>query len=198
MKIGLISDTHVPTMGDEPPIEIKDAFKDVDLILHSGNIHVPRVLDWLETIAPVKAAGSIDGDRFENPESFSMECQDDPRVSPIQILEIEGHHIGVINNLLVHGIDDELRPGIIERQLKNRPELDFPKMIETIFDASIDIVVFGRMNYAMIEEHQGLLFINAGSPVLPRNLRKLGNVGILDIAPGERKASIIELSQFTK
>ena len=119
-------------------------------------------------------------------------------MSPIQILEIEGHNIGVINNLLVHGIDDELRPGIIERQLKNRPELDFPKMIETIFDASIDIVVFGRMNYAMIEEHQGLLFINAGSPVLPRNLRKLGNVGILDIAPGERKASIIELSQFTK
>jgi len=71
-------------------------------------------------------------------------------------------------------------------------------MIESIFDTPINIVVFGRMNYAMIEEHQGILFINSGSPVLPRNLRKLGNVGILDLTIGQRKASILELSQFTK
>jgi len=198
MKIGLISDTHVPSMGESPPVEIIDAFNGVDLILHTGNIHVPSALDWLETIAPVKAAGSIDGDRFESPENFSIECQGDPRVSPIQILEIEGHKIGVINNLLINEIDDELRPGVIEKQIKNKPELNFPKMIESIFDTPINIVVFGRMNYAMIEEHQGVLFINSGSPVLPRNLRKLGNVGILDLTIGQRKASILELSQFTK
>jgi predicted phosphodiesterase len=48
----------------------------------------------------------------------------------------------------------------------------------------------------MVEEHQGVLFVNPGSPTLPRNLMKLGNVALLELSPGERRATIIDLADY--
>ncbi len=56
MKIGLISDTHIPEVTKSLPQEVKETFKDVDLILHAGDIYLPRVLDGLARFAPVLAA----------------------------------------------------------------------------------------------------------------------------------------------
>ena len=66
MLIGLLSDTHVRLPGtrvelstlttEELPIQIRDAFSGVDLILHAGDIYSLPVLDKLETVAPVLAA----------------------------------------------------------------------------------------------------------------------------------------------
>ena len=53
MRIGLISDTHVPEAVPELPWEVELAFSGADLILHAGDMHVIDVLDWLERIAPV-------------------------------------------------------------------------------------------------------------------------------------------------
>ena len=70
MLIGLLSDTHVRLPGtrvelstlttEELPIQIRDAFSGVDLILHAGDIYSLEVLDMLETIAPVLAAEGDD------------------------------------------------------------------------------------------------------------------------------------------
>ncbi len=56
------------------------------------------------------------------------------------------------------------------------------------------IVVFGRTLYAMIEEHDGVLFVNPGRTSFPANLRKLGTVAILDLQPGKRDVDLIELA----
>ncbi len=53
---GLIADTHVGGDVKNLPPHVREAFKGVDLILHAGDIYQPRVLDELETIAPVLAA----------------------------------------------------------------------------------------------------------------------------------------------
>ena len=53
MKIGLISDTHIPVATDRLWPEIYRAFEGVDLIRHGDA--VPDVIDWLEEIAPVMA-----------------------------------------------------------------------------------------------------------------------------------------------
>ena len=87
MRIGLISDTHLPSSIREPWPEVAEAFRDVDLILHAGDIVAPRILDWLEGIAPVLAALGND--------DFGMV---DPRVKQIQLLEAEGWRIGVVHN----------------------------------------------------------------------------------------------------
>ena len=51
MKVGIISDTHNPNVGAEPPPEVATAFQGVDVILHAGDMHVIDVLDWLEESA---------------------------------------------------------------------------------------------------------------------------------------------------
>ncbi|MCI0782007.1 MAG: metallophosphoesterase family protein, partial [Chloroflexi bacterium] len=53
VRVGVISDTHNPSVGVEPPPEVAIAFQGVDVILHAGDIYVPSCLDWLEAIAPV-------------------------------------------------------------------------------------------------------------------------------------------------
>jgi hypothetical protein len=61
MKIGVISDTHVPTAATALPPVIYDIFKGVDLILHAGDLVELSVLDDLSVIAPVEAvAGNVD------------------------------------------------------------------------------------------------------------------------------------------
>jgi hypothetical protein len=62
MKVGVISDTHVPATVKSLPPRVFQIFKGVDLILHAGDIVELSVLDELRTIAPVEAvAGNMDG-----------------------------------------------------------------------------------------------------------------------------------------
>jgi uncharacterized protein len=61
MKIGVLSDTHVPAIAPALPPRIYDIFHGVDLILHAGDIVELSVLDDLRAIAPVEAvAGNVD------------------------------------------------------------------------------------------------------------------------------------------
>ncbi len=61
MKIGVISDTHVPTISPSLPAAVFELFKGVDFIFHAGDIVVLSVLEELRSIAPVEAvAGNMD------------------------------------------------------------------------------------------------------------------------------------------
>lgn len=194
MRIGLISDTHVPGGATEVPPQVATAFEGVDLILHAGNIYRPDTLDWLERIAPVKAAGAIYGDRMETPTAHAMECAGDPRVAQQQVMDMEGHRVGMVNNLLMDGFYDELLPGIIAAH--NLPEGALAARVEEYFGAALDVVVFGRTLHALVEEHEGMLFVNPGSPSLPRQMRRLGSVAILELTPGKREAWLVDLREL--
>lgn len=61
MKVGVISDTHVPTGAQSLPPAVFDIFRDVELILHAGDIVRLSVLEELKALAPVEAvAGNMD------------------------------------------------------------------------------------------------------------------------------------------
>ena len=61
MLIGLISDTHIPDRAREIPEKVLTSFKNVDLILHAGDLTTTEVIDELEKIAPVIAVqGNMD------------------------------------------------------------------------------------------------------------------------------------------
>jgi hypothetical protein len=61
MRVGVISDTHVPAIARSLPAAIFAVFKGVDLILHAGDLVELSVLDELRAIAPVEAvAGNMD------------------------------------------------------------------------------------------------------------------------------------------
>ena len=81
MKIGVISDTHNPSVGELPPPEVATAFEGVDAIIHAGDIYIPSCLDWLESIAPVYAVEMWADQHFQN----------DPRVvNKRRVVEMEG------------------------------------------------------------------------------------------------------------
>ena len=61
MKIGVLSDTHIPTGTPSLPAAVSRIFQGVDLIIHAGDIVRLSVLDELAGIAPVEAvAGNMD------------------------------------------------------------------------------------------------------------------------------------------
>jgi putative phosphoesterase len=89
MRIGVISDTHIPDIEKELPRQVFDVFQGVDLILHAGDIYSVSVLDELERVAPVKAALGDD-----DPFTLSR----DGRVESKHVLDLEGHTIWLVHD----------------------------------------------------------------------------------------------------
>lgn len=184
MKIGLISDTHIPSYGKEPPPQVIPAFEGVDLILHAGDIYIQSCIDWLERIAPVHSATS----------GFASGAEAAPRISPPQVVEVEGHTIGLIHKLVLMPLPDDVYPGAIAQRLP--PGTSLPKELEEIFGRPVDIVVFGYTHEAMVEKHQGVLFVNPGSTSMVKQSIRLGHVALLELTPNGPEARIIELASI--
>jgi hypothetical protein len=53
VRIGVISDTHIPARSRVLPPAVLEVFAGVDAILHAGDVNVRDVLIELEAIAPV-------------------------------------------------------------------------------------------------------------------------------------------------
>jgi putative phosphoesterase len=65
--IGLISDTHVPKRAITVPSKVFELFKNVDFIIHAGDLVDISVIDDLEQIAPVLAVqGNMDSVDVKN------------------------------------------------------------------------------------------------------------------------------------
>ena len=85
MLIGLISDTHIPDRARIIPQKVIEAFNDVELILHAGDLTSPKVIDELEDIAPVMA---VQG---------NMDRANGINLPKAKTIEVEGLKIGVIH-----------------------------------------------------------------------------------------------------
>ncbi len=104
MRIGLLSDTHIPEAATELPAQIKEIFRDVDLIMHAGDIYIVSVLDELERLAPVLAAKGDDD---------YLEVINDRRVEKKHILTVEGTTIWLVHEKPWAWDQDEKPPDVI-------------------------------------------------------------------------------------
>ncbi|MFI5234268.1 MAG: metallophosphoesterase family protein, partial [Gemmatimonadales bacterium] len=85
MRLGLISDTH-----DLLRPEVFDIFREVDLILHAGDIGSLELLTELEAIAPVLAVwGNTDGMEVRSRVPEIVE----KRIEGLDFLLIHGHQV---------------------------------------------------------------------------------------------------------
>ena len=182
MKIGLISDTHVPSMGKEPPQQVIPAFEGVDLILHAGDVYTQECIEWLERIAPVESTLSF----------FASGAEAAPRVSPPAVVEVDGHSIGLVHKLEM--MPEDVFPGAISQEFPAGQSI--PAELERVFGRPVDIVVFGYTHEAMIETHEGVLFVNPGSTSMVKQSVRLGSVAILDLTPEGPEARIVDLSSI--
>ena len=186
LKVGLISDTHIPSMGNEPPSQVIGAFEGVDLILHAGDVYIQSCIEWLERIAPVQATTSW----------FAGSGEGAPRASMPIVVEVEGYTIGVVHKLEMEPLGDEVFPGAIAQDYPVGASI--PAELADIFGRPVDIVVFGYTHEAMVETHQGVLFVNPGSTSMVKQSMKLGTVALLELTGQGAEARIVELARLSE
>lgn len=167
MRIGLIADTHLPSLVhslDELGPGIADVLRGVDLILHAGDVTAPSVVEWCAQFAPVLIAEG-NNDLF-----------DDARMARKQLLDIHGWRIG-----MAHELRPESRP--IEQIL--RSSLDGER---------VDILIGGDTHVERLEFREGVLLMNPGSPILPHHLStRLGTLGVIEVSPAKVRSEIVVL-----
>jgi uncharacterized protein len=142
------------------------------------------VLDWLEEVAPVLAVrGNGDDGSSGRPVA-----PDDPRLAYNQLLEVarDGSERGTgsLRIGMTHDFPDQPHPygaGIEERMRRH-------------FGGRVDIVVAGDTHVPIVVQRDGVLIVNSGSPMFPRNLQtQLGTVGFLELRGGRVEAWIEQL-----
>lgn len=107
------------------------------------------------------------------------------RTSTLQVFEFEGHRVGMTHELILKSLGDEVLPGAIDRYYPKNESI--AQALEVIFGQPVDIVVFGYTHQAMLEEHDGVLLVNPGSPNLVRQEIGLGTVAILEVTPARAR-----------
>lgn len=133
MKIGVISDTHIPFKSCELPAKLLLALKACDLILHAGDLVDACVLESLKKIAKVEAVcGNMDSPRVKTalPEK--------------KVLKVDGKTLCLMHG---YGNPDNLIELLKKELLPEKP----------------DIIVFGHSHIPMNEYIEGVLFFNPGS-----------------------------------
>jgi len=134
LKIGVISDTHIANRNEHIPGIILDVFRQMDMVIHAGDMVDLRVIEEIKSVCPriVAVVGNMDQDAVRK------------RYPEKEIIEIAGYRIGVM-----HGCGSPLN---LVELLKNAFKEDKP-----------DIIVFGHSHRPMNEFVDGVLFFNPGS-----------------------------------
>jgi putative phosphoesterase len=176
MRIGLISDTHIPVAAPKLWPQVYEQLQGVDLIMHGGDLMIPEVLDWLEEVAPVMAVqGNGDYTGWER----SIAPQD-PRLSESKVLAVDGLRIGLVHDF----------------QLPEAPPLrTLDGLMRHFFGGPVNIIVRGSTHAAEITTVKGVLIVNPGSPTFPNHQSsRLGTIGFLEIEDGRVTPSIVQLT----
>lgn len=150
VKIGVVSDTHLTSPKDLPQ-ELVNAFADVDLILHAGDLVSLAILEKLKSIGPKVYA--VCG---------NMDPADVKRALPEkEIVAIEQSRIG-----LTHG---------------RGAQFNLMEAVKEKFkDEQLDCIVYGHSHAPRNEIHRGLLYFNPGSPT-DKFFAPYNSYGILEV-----------------
>ena len=163
MKIGVVSDTHLPRFGRALPRALVDGLRDarVDLILHLGDMTGPEVPALFEPIAPFDGvAGNNDGGELV------------ARFGRRKVLVGGGLRFG-----LVHG---DLGDG------RTTPE----RAANSFGALEVDVVLFGHSHQPLLRRlADGRWLVNPGSPTDKRREPRY-SWAVVDVAGGEARPEI--------
>jgi putative phosphoesterase len=134
MRIGLVSDTHMPRFGAALPMALSAGLQGVSTILHCGDMTDVLIVELFEAIAPFEAVAGNNDDAAIR-----------ARFGRRKVVEIDGVRIGMI-----HG----------DHRSKPTEQYAF----EAFSEESVDAIVFGHSHRPIIKERAGIIMINPGSP----------------------------------
>ncbi|HET7580356.1 MAG TPA: metallophosphoesterase family protein [Bacillales bacterium] len=154
MKIGIVSDTHMPGHAKALPQALKEGLDSVDLILHAGDWQTLEVYEQFREMAPVEGvSGNVDGQEIIS------------RFGQRKLLELEGIRIGVVHGHLGKGRTT-------------------PERARNAFEGkNTDLIIFGHSHIPFDEEMDGIRLFNPGSPTDKRRQPRF-SYGLLELNRG--------------
>ena len=195
MRVGVLSDTHMPVRAKSLPDVVLEALTEVDLVLHAGDIVSAEVLDALRGFAPVVAvAGNCD----------PAQIQAD--LGKATLVQLSEHSLSIS---ITHGdLGRGQTPARSLRVFTDNPtnptdlairRLSFDGVKLTphggnradYLDETAHCVVFGHTHSPYCRYHQGILLFNPGSPT-DRRWSPYCTYGILHISDNESNDRRVE------
>jgi putative phosphoesterase len=179
VKIGILADTHIPDRLPEIPSAVNRAFKDLDIILHAGDICQLEVLRALQERYTLTFAvyGEHDDEKVRQ------------YLLASQVVEFRSRRIG-----LIHGAQN-LEASWFSRlrlALRPPPEEQYLDFLRSQFDdGEIHCIVYGHTHQPNLKFHNGVLFFNPGAVAAGRGNR--ATVGVLDVSDRSVTADVITL-----
>jgi len=152
MKIGVISDTHIPQAAKDIPAMVLRDFKSVDAILHCGDILDKGIIDKLSGLCKNihVVAGNMDSPEVK--EKFPSK----------KIIKIAGMSIGMI-----HG--------------QGAPSALLEMVMDSFKQDKVNIIVFGHSHSPFCSYCGDVLFFNPGSPT-DKIFSPYNSYGIIEIS----------------
>jgi len=179
VRIGLISDTHMPQRCDEIPAPVFEILRNVDLVLHAGDVGELWALDQLSEIAAVVAVhGNDEGKNVQSELPYQ------------QVVTIAGHRILLWHSHFLDR-DEELE----QRGGAWGPKLD--RLAKRATQVGANIVIFGHTHIPMCRNHDGVLVINPGALQLggPFTRQTIKTIAVLELNQGSApKVSHIDIA----
>jgi putative phosphoesterase len=184
-RIGFLADTHSRKAdGSDLPQQVLDAFAGVDLIVHLGDIGQKGILERLRGVAPVLVPAG------DNKGYVPFDAAGE---APLKTIESGDVSIGLTFNLTQPdkkiAIDEAGAPV---------PEGPLEPLLVKRFGKSVGVVAFAGTHRQHLEEQDGVLFVNPGSPTLPADKRgesDLGSVALLNLADGRPSVELVRLTR---
>lgn len=182
MKIGLIGDTHVPTLSPVLSTRIETAFGGLDIILHVGDICELYVLKEFQekyTLTMAVAGESDSNDVRHYVDEQRIVSFGQRRIGMIHGHQFEAQHSGLFDSL--------------RRWLKVKPSAAaFETFLLSRFaDEQVDAIVFGHTHLPYVRMHGNILLFNPGAAVAIPGHRP--SVGILDVGTRNITGKIVYL-----
>ncbi|MBU3958985.1 MAG: metallophosphoesterase [Candidatus Omnitrophica bacterium] len=134
MKIGVISDTHIPDRAECIPPQILEVFKGVDMIVHVGDLLELEVLDTLRAVCKnVKAV-------YGNMDSYEIR-----KILPEkEIIKVGKYRMGIMHG---YGPPNDL-VDLMTKEFK---------------DEGVNLIIFGHSHAPFNEKKGDILYFNPGS-----------------------------------
>ena len=151
MKIGVISDTHIPDRAKVIPQVILDEFKKVDMIIHAGDLIDLSVLRALRSACTDVRAVWGNMDPYEIRKKLTEK----------EIIKVANYKIG-----LTHGY--------------GHPDKLIDLMTEIFKDDNVDLIIFGHSHKPVSEMKDNIFYFNPGSPT-DKVFSPYNSYGIIEI-----------------
>jgi hypothetical protein len=134
MRIGVLSDTHIPFAAARLPDRVAEILSSMDAIIHAGDYQDAAVADELQSIAELYGVcGNMDSPDIKH------------RLPDKRIVQLAGFSIGIIHGW---GSPSGLQERVIAAFAGNR----------------LDAIIYGHSHRAFCGLIDGVLVFNPGSP----------------------------------